>query len=82
MPKICADGTACIWLFIVKGSSLRYRVIALQTGDTTLEILADCLPRRAKVTTREDLAGVDSQNFTQWAADFALEVCDLTKNRR
>jgi hypothetical protein len=32
MPTICADGTACTLLCIFKGSSLRYRVIALPTG--------------------------------------------------
>jgi tRNA splicing ligase len=51
-------------------------------GGTRLETLTDCLPRREKVTTREDVAGVDSLNFTRWAADFIAEVCDLTKNGR
>jgi hypothetical protein len=46
------------------------------------QVVLGCLPRRAKVTTREDLAGVDSQNFTRCAAEFVLEVCDLAENGR
>jgi hypothetical protein len=82
MPTICADGTACNLLCILKGSSLRQRTIVVPAGGTRLETVTDCLQRRAKVTTREDVAGVDSLNFTPWSADFIAELCDLTKNGR
>jgi hypothetical protein len=82
VPTICADGTACNLMCIFKGSAVRYRILSLPEGGTRLETIADCLPRRAKVTVREDVAGVDASNFTRWASDFVIEVSDLTKHGR
>jgi hypothetical protein len=82
MPTICAEGTACNLLCIFKGSSLRYRTIVVPAGGTRLDTLADCLLRRAKVTTREEVSGVNFLNVTRCAADFVAEVCDLTKHGR
>lgn len=61
---------------------MRYRKYQAfdDTQKTYLETIADCLPRRALVATRPDIASVDKHNFVEWVKHFVEDVKDLTVN--
>ena len=81
MPVIFSNGEVGRPLFVVEGKSLKYRTVELN-GAPVMETVGDCLPRGSVITTREDVAGVNSKNFLRWAKYFADDVKDLTVNGR
>lgn len=81
MPVIFANGDTANPLFVVEGCSLMYRIIDVSNRDVC-ESLADCIPRGAYITTREEVAGIDKKIFREWATRFVKEVADLTQNGR
>ena len=68
-------------MFIVKGTGIRTRTIVGSNGEPVFQTLADCLPRHSPITTRQDLAGCDKQNFLEWAKAFVKSV-EVTRNGR
>jgi len=62
MATIFASGCAAWPFFIFKGKRVSYRVIE-RIGKEIVESLLECLLRGSIVTTRDDVAGVDKQNF-------------------
>lgn len=81
MPVIFANGDLGRPLFLIEGKAIKYRTIDLN-GAPVMETIADCLPRGSVITTRELVAGVDSEHFLRWAKYFAADVQDLTANGR
>ena len=64
MPVVFANGDVGRSLFVVQGTRVTYR-ITLHDAMETMETLADCLPRGSVITTRQDVATVDSHNVLQ-----------------
>ena len=81
MSVIFANGEAGRSMFVCKGKHLKFRTTVVD-GKPVVETLADCLPRGSIVTMRENVAGVDSYNFIEWAKLFVVDVKDLTMNNR
>ena len=79
LPVIFADGNVSRPMFVIQGTRVKFR-IKVDNGTEVVETLADCLPREAVITTREDVASVDSVNFLDWAKIFVHDVKDLTAN--
>ena len=69
MPVVFASGCIRRPLFVVKGKSLNYSVTRSGAG-VRVETIADCLPNGNVITFREDIAGVDSQQFYEWTRVF------------
>ena len=69
MPVVFASGCAGRPLLVVKGKSLNYHVTKSGAGER-VETIADCLPTGSVITFHEYIAGVDSQNFYEWARVF------------
>lgn len=63
LPVILASGNVRRPLFVFRGRSMPYRVVANSGTAGLNETLVDCLPRESIVTSREDLAGVDKPIF-------------------
>ena len=81
LPTIFACGNVGKPTFVVQGASLAYRVI--KVGEKKqLESIADYLPPHAHVTTRKELAEVDSFIFKRWAESFVEYCRPLTANYR
>ena len=68
-------------MFVCKRKHLKFRTSVVD-GNPVVETLADCLQRSKIVTIRENIAGVDSHNFIEWAKLFVGDVKDLTVNNR
>lgn len=81
MPVISAAGRTASPLFVFKCITLPFRTV-LWNGKEYVKTFADLLPRGTIITVRSDVAGVDSQNFLNWAYIFVDEVRDLAANGR
>ena len=81
MPVVFANGDIGLSLFVVQGTRVTYRT-TLHDGMETMVTPADCLPRGSVITTRQDVASVDSHNVLQWGKLFAEDCRDLTARGR
>lgn len=78
-----ASGETSRPMFVLQGTRMRYRKLrGPGTNESRLQTIGDVLPRGAMVATRQDVAGVDSANFSTWAKQLVLDLSDLTKNDR
>ena len=66
MPVVFASACAVKPLSVVKGKSLNYRVTKPVAGEQ-LETIANFLPTGSIITYREDIAGINSRYFCEWA---------------
>lgn len=69
MPTIFASGCMAPPLTVVKGKTLKFRVIS-RSGAEVTPTLADCLRPESIITVREDVAGVDSNIYFEWCKHF------------
>lgn len=76
--KTCVEGTESIPMFVISGKDLPYRIID-KNNRWEHESIRDCLPTGSLVTTREDTASVDRQNFAEFATRFLDCVKQKTK---
>lgn len=68
MPAVLANGDVLPPLFIIKGKEISFRVIAnFKTNQYNTETYFNCSTSGSLVVTRENLATVDSQQFSAWA---------------
>jgi hypothetical protein len=79
-PCISADGTYLPPWFTFKGLGQRERV-AIVVGVDAVQTISAFLPRQVVVSTRTDIAGMDS-NFKEFAKWFVDQVRDLTAGGR
>lgn len=76
-----ASGTFGPTIFIVDVASVRWRVV-VQNNRYTTQSLVDCLPRGSRVTSHQDVAGMDKDIFLRWEKGFVKDVEDLTVDGR
>ena len=81
MPVVFENGDVGRSLFVVQATRVKYRT-SLHDGMESMETLADCLPRGSVITTRQDVASVDSHNVLRWGRSFAEDCRDLTAGGR
>ena len=81
MPVVFANSEIGKPLFVLQGTQVTYRTTVHDCIET-FETLANCLPRGSVITTREDVAIVDSRNVLQWSKFFAEDCCGLTTGGR
>jgi len=81
MPCISASGDMAPLLFVFKGKNLPYREV-LEHGHKQVQTYDDLLPRGSLIYMREEVGGVDSDAFLDWAKHFIIHVRDLTQNGR
>lgn len=81
MPVISAAGRMTSPLFVFRDKRLPYWV-KITEGSEVVETFADHLPRQSLVSVREQLGGVDTHNFYNWACNFVRDTKDLTANGR
>lgn len=81
MRFVFADSHVGRPLFAIRGTQLKFRFV-IKNGIRVMETVADCLPRDSLITTRQEVASVDSHNFYNWAAVFAEDMKGLTDNGR
>jgi hypothetical protein len=81
MPCISADGAYLPPGFTFNGRGQRERV-AMVAGVEVVQTLSSFFPRQAVVSTRPDIAGMNSTIFKEFAKWFVEQVRDLTAGCR
>ena len=81
MDVIRAAGDHAAPLFVLKGSSIPYRIL-IRGGIKITESPASYLPTNAVFAMRTENRGVDSTTFLNWAAVFVRYIAPLHTNNR
>ena len=81
MPTVSADGKCFNPYFILKGQGLRWKEVG-RAGERFTESVVNFLPAGSLITTRENIAGVDKQNFLRWVPFYLQQIGPLLENGR
>lgn len=82
LPVIFATGETGLLLFACKGEGLDKETIINSNGKEVTSLMSEYLPRGAIVIRREDVAGVESKTFLEFAKTCMENVKDLMANGR
>ena len=81
MPTIAADGSSLKPYFILKGQGVHWKEV-IRGGEKITESILNFLPAGCLVTTRENVAGVDKENFRRWVPFYLQQIQPLLQDDR